>query len=76
MTADGQSQYYMTYTLSNARRVDCMLFLPEPTGKVPIDSKFPLENYRRKVDPDTAEDARKAAESQYSQRRKKGDASQ
>lgn len=34
-------------TLSNGTRVDCLLTLPEPTGKVAIDSKFPLENYHR-----------------------------
>lgn len=34
-------------TLSNGMKVDCLLTLPEPTGKVAIDSKFPLENYHR-----------------------------
>ena len=28
-------------------RVDCLLKLPAPTGNVPVDSKFPLENYQR-----------------------------
>ena len=42
--------YAMQHTLSNGRRADCMLFLPHPTGNVAIDSKFPLSNYRRKVD--------------------------
>jgi DNA recombination protein RmuC len=28
-------------------RVDCLLKLPDPTGNVSIDSKFPLENYQR-----------------------------
>jgi len=35
------------YTLSNGMRVDCALRLPEPTGLVCVDSKFPLENYNR-----------------------------
>jgi len=40
-------QHFKTqYQLSNDKRVDCMLFLPEPTGNVAIDSKFPLETYR------------------------------
>ncbi len=35
------------YTLSNGTRVDCALRLPDPTGLVCVDSKFPLENYSR-----------------------------
>jgi DNA recombination protein RmuC len=34
-------------TLSNGARADCVLRLPEPTGMVCVDSKFPLENYHR-----------------------------
>ena len=34
------------HTLSNNKRVDCILFLPQPTGNLAIDAKFPLENYR------------------------------
>lgn len=42
-----QNHYELQHTLSNGRRVDCMLFLPEPTGNIPIDAKFPLETYRK-----------------------------
>ncbi len=42
--------YEMQFTLSSGRRADCMLFLPPPTGNIAIDSKFPLSNFRRKVD--------------------------
>ncbi len=42
--------YRMQHTLSNGRRADCMLFLPAPTGNIAIDSKFPLSNFRRKLD--------------------------
>lgn len=38
------------HTLSNGRIVDCMLFLPEPTGSIGIDAKFPLENYKVMLD--------------------------
>jgi DNA recombination protein RmuC len=38
--------YVFQYTLSNGNRADCVLLLPEPTGMVALDSKFPLENYR------------------------------
>jgi len=37
----------MQKTLSNGNRVDCVLRLPDPTGTVCVDSKFPLENYHR-----------------------------
>jgi DNA recombination protein RmuC len=39
--------YDMQCTLSNGTRADCVLKLPAPTGKVAVDSKFPLENYHR-----------------------------
>ena len=41
------SAYAMQHTLANGNRVDCVLRLPEPTGLVAVDSKFPLENYHR-----------------------------
>lgn len=44
------SSFAMQHTLSNGARVDCALFLPEPTGTVAVDSKFPLENYHRMID--------------------------
>ena len=42
--------YDMQHTLPNGSRVDCVLLLPEPTGMVAVDSKFPLENYHRMFD--------------------------
>ena len=36
--------YEFQASLPNGSRVDCMLILPEPTGRVAVDSKFPLEN--------------------------------
>ena len=44
-----------------------VLFLPEPTGMVAIDSKFPLEAYRRMTDVDASEFDRKAAGKQFKQ---------
>lgn len=41
-----KQHYSLQYTLSNLKRADCMLFLPEPTGNIVIDAKFPLENYQ------------------------------
>ncbi len=60
-----ESSYGMQYTLSNGRCVDCMMFLPEPTGSVAIDSKFPLENFRRKVDPELSKSDREAAGKEF-----------
>lgn len=59
------------YVLSNGLRADCILFLPEPTGHVVIDSKFPLENYQRMTDFDSASSDRKKAEQQFKQDIKK-----
>ncbi len=42
--------FSMQHTFENGSRVDCALFLPEPTGTVAVDSKFPLENYHRMFD--------------------------
>lgn len=53
--------FEMQCTLSNHARVDCLLQLPEPTGRVAIDSKFPLENYRASFAADQPESERQAA---------------
>ena len=46
-----ESAYEFQYTFQTGNRVraDCVLKLPEPTGLIAIDSKFPLENYERMV---------------------------
>jgi DNA recombination protein RmuC len=41
------SAYEFQYTFPNKVRADCVLKLPEPTGFIAVDSKFPLENYER-----------------------------
>ncbi|MBK9160193.1 MAG: DNA recombination protein RmuC [Nitrosomonadales bacterium] len=41
------NSYEMQYTLPNGTRADCVLKLPEPTGMVAVDSKFPLENFHK-----------------------------
>lgn len=42
-----ENSYQFQATLTNGSRADCLLKLPEPTGMVAVDSKFPLENYHR-----------------------------
>ena len=37
--------YTLQTTLSNGRRADCLIHLPNPPGPIVIDSKFPLEPY-------------------------------
>ncbi|MEO9649455.1 MAG: DNA recombination protein RmuC [Roseobacter sp.] len=37
--------YSMQHTLSNGKRADCLIHLPNPPGPIVIDSKFPLEAY-------------------------------
>ena len=57
--------YAFQEKLSNGSRVDCLLILPEPTGKVPVDAKFPLENYHRMLASDLHESERQAARKQF-----------
>ncbi|AUM01492.1 hypothetical protein B4966_06820 [Rhodocyclaceae bacterium] len=52
-------------TLPNGTRVDCLLRLPEPTGQVAVDAKFPLENYHRMFDASLAEADRRAAQTAF-----------
>lgn len=40
-----ENAFEFQYTFANKTRADCVLKLPEPTGLVAVDSKFPLENY-------------------------------
>ncbi|HEV7392187.1 MAG TPA: DNA recombination protein RmuC [Burkholderiales bacterium] len=61
------SAYEMQCTLSNGTRADCLLKLPAPTGKVAIDSKFPLENYHRMFAAEASELERAGAQKQFRQ---------
>ena len=56
--------YQFQATLSNGKRADCLLKLPDPPGPTVIDSKFPLESYRRLIEaPDS--NARKICRRQF-----------
>ncbi|MEC9484658.1 MAG: DNA recombination protein RmuC [Candidatus Izemoplasma sp.] len=48
-------------TLSNGKKVDALIHLPEQMGNLAIDSKFPLENYQRMVDKDASNRAKELA---------------
>lgn len=57
--------YAFQHTLKSGARVDCVLVLPEPTGTVCVDSKFPLENYSRMFDDSLPAAERDAAKRQF-----------
>jgi DNA recombination protein RmuC len=57
--------FKMQHTFENGTRVDCALFLPEPTGIVAVDSKFPLENYHKMFDSSLSETEQNLAEKQF-----------
>lgn len=42
--------FKLQYKLSNGTICDSIIFLPEPTGNIVVDSKFPLENFRKMFD--------------------------
>jgi len=60
-----ENSFSFQHTLSNSTRVDCMLFLPEPSGSIGIDSKFPLESFRKITDEESSESDRLLAEKQF-----------
>ncbi|HEY9210962.1 MAG TPA: DNA recombination protein RmuC [Methylotenera sp.] len=59
------NSFAMQHTFENGTRADCALFLPEPTGTVAVDSKFPLENYHRMFDKKLTEAEKLLAEKQF-----------
>lgn len=63
--------FALQHTLSNQKIADCVLFLPEPTGTICIDAKFPLESYRIMTDLEREAGERKQAETQFKQDIKK-----
>lgn len=66
-----ENSYSLQHTFDNGVRADCVLFLPEPTGTICIDSKFPLESWQRMTDLEAGDADRAAAERQFRQDIKK-----
>ena len=60
-----ERHFSLQHSLSNGTRADSILFLPEPTGNVAIDAKFPLESYKRMTDLDTPDSEKQTAERQF-----------
>ena len=61
------THFQLQYTLSNQKRADCILFMPEPTGNIVIDAKFPLETYQKLVNTDAISVERKSLQQQFRQ---------
>ncbi len=55
------SAYSFQAVLSNGKRVDALIHLPGEQGDVAVDSKFPMESWRRMTDSETAADKLTAA---------------
>ena len=45
-----EGSYAFQHTLAAGTRVDCLLRLPDPTGDLAVDAKFPLESFQRMTD--------------------------
>jgi DNA recombination protein RmuC len=60
-----EQTYEFQATLKNGYRVDCLLKLPEPTGLVSVDSKFPLENFHKMYADNTSEAEKLTAQRQF-----------
>jgi DNA recombination protein RmuC len=60
-----EANFALQHEFPNGKRVDCILFLPEPTGNIAIDAKFPLENFSRMMNLQAVESERKAARQQF-----------
>jgi len=66
-----EGSYALQHTLSNGMRADCVMFLPEPTGNLAIDSKFPLNSFQKMMDDEATETERAVAQKQFRQDIKK-----
>lgn len=60
-----KEHFILQHTLSTGKRVDCILLLPEPTGNIVIDAKFPLESYRSLTSSTLPEVERRLAQNQF-----------
>ncbi|MCI2394891.1 DNA recombination protein RmuC [Aliiroseovarius sediminis] len=58
-----KDSYDLQQTLSNGKRADCLIHLPNPPGPIVIDSKFPLEAYEKLRAADTQYEVNEAAKS-------------
>jgi len=57
-----KDSYDLQATLSNGKRADCLIHLPNPPGPIAIDSKFPLEAYEQLRRAETQDQLNRAAQ--------------
>ena len=57
-----KDSYTLQATLSNGKRADCLIHLPNPPGPIVIDAKFPLEAYEALRNASNDADARAAGQ--------------
>lgn len=62
-----EQHFSLQHTLSNGKRPDCFLMLPQPTGNIAIDAKFPLESYHQLQSPELTSIERTQIESRFKQ---------
>jgi DNA recombination protein RmuC len=62
-----ETHFSLQHTLTNGKRVDCLLILPPPSGNIAIDAKFPLESYQHMTKVGAAAAAKLQAEQQFRQ---------
>lgn len=55
------SAYEMQATLSNGKRADCLIKMPNPPGSIAVDAKFPLESYQALQNAEREDDQKLAA---------------
>ena len=62
---DNHKLYEKQLTLSNGFIADAMVHAPKPLGDIVIDSKFPLDNYKRMMDKQLGKQDRLNAEKEF-----------
>lgn len=62
---ENKQLYEKQVTLSNGSMADAMVHAPDPLGNIVIDSKFPLDNYKRMMDKSLGKQDRLNAEKEF-----------
>ncbi len=62
---DNKQLYELQKKLSNDTMVDALIHAPKPLGDIAVDSKFPLENYKRMVDKKLDDNTRMIAQKEF-----------